>query len=198
MSVAALLICHSTRTWLTLGKPLFGEVGPVRSFSYRSTEFTDAAFARALWKFLDRCPAGGLALSSDEEVDFDELATDYAEIGALAGAGGIPMEEYLADEPVEPVTYYGKLRPGYPSTAPSGIVRRRGTGPTAHDEAFTRNLRWQPTEFLRRAALGLDDTDTVEISEADAVDFALGVIAAQLRSDWPERRRSAGRTSSSV
>jgi hypothetical protein len=193
-------MCHSSRTWLTLGKPLFADVGPVRTFSYRSSEFSDAAFARALWKLLDHCPAGDLELSSDEEVDFDELAADYAEIEGLAGAGGVPMDQYLADQPGGATTYYAKTRPGYPRSAPAGIVRRSGTGVTAVDEAFTRNLRWEPTEFLRRAALGLDDTDTdtdtVEITEADAVDFALGVLAARLRSDWPERRRAAGWTSS--
>jgi hypothetical protein len=40
-----------------------------------------------------------------------------------------------------------------------------------HDEAFTRNLRWEPTEYLRRYHLGHDDVDHVEITEAEADAF---------------------------
>jgi hypothetical protein len=84
----------------------------------------------------------------------------------------------------------GRLRPGHPRSNPSGIVRRREG--TAVDEAFTRSLRWEPTEYLRRHALGLDDTDHVQITEAEAVDFALGVIAARLRPRVPPAQPPAG------
>lgn len=39
------------------------------------------------------------------------------------------------------------------------------------DEAFTRNLRWEATEYLRRYELGDNDPDHVEITEAEAAAF---------------------------
>jgi hypothetical protein len=44
-------------------------------------------------------------------------------------------------------------------------------GAEAHDEAFTRNLRWEPTEYLRLYELGHNGVDHVEISEREAAAF---------------------------
>ncbi|MFD5518150.1 hypothetical protein [Streptomyces sp. NPDC127066] len=41
----------------------------------------------------------------------------------------------------------------------------------AHDEAFTRNLRWEPTEYLRLYELGHNEVDRVEITDAEASAF---------------------------
>lgn len=71
------------------------------------------------------------------------------------------------------ITYYAKISEGFPRSSPRGIVRRRviGNGEETHDEAFTRNLRWEPTEYLRLYELGHNDIDHVEISEAEAAAF---------------------------
>ncbi len=170
MSISALLVCGSTRRTLGPGKPLRRPDGTVATFAYRSAEASDATFARALWTFLDGCAAGGLRLCFSGDPDFDEVA-GYPDVGG---------PEYPAGVREEPTTYYAKLRPDHPRSDPSGIVRRRG-GPAAVDEAFTRSLRWEPTEYLRRHALGMDDTEHVEITEAEAVDFALRALARRLR-----------------
>lgn len=193
MSVAAYLVCHHDQTLLGLGKPLRPSTGEIRAFSYRSGD-ADATFARSLWKYLAGCPGDGVALHFDSDPEFDDIA-EYREIGGDVEDGDLPLPDYLADEPAEPVVHYAKLRPGHPRSDPSGIVRRRGADRPV-DEAFTRNLRWEPTEFLRRAALGLDDTDYIEIPEAEAVTFVLRLLAARLRPGWPQddqRRVSAPR-----
>ncbi|MEU2909106.1 pentapeptide repeat-containing protein [Streptomyces massasporeus] len=69
------------------------------------------------------------------------------------------------------ITYYAKFSEGYSRSNPQGIVRRRMVNGVAHDEAFTRNLRWEPTEYLRLYELGHNEVDRVEISEAEAVAF---------------------------
>ncbi|GHK01040.1 hypothetical protein SY2F82_28370 [Streptomyces sp. Y2F8-2] len=69
------------------------------------------------------------------------------------------------------ITYYAKFSEGYSRSNPQGIVRRRMVNGVAHDEAFTRNLRWEPTEYLRLYELGHNEVDHVEISEAEAAAF---------------------------
>lgn len=69
------------------------------------------------------------------------------------------------------ITYYAKLHDGHTRSNPSGILRRRTTDGISHDEAFTRNLRWEPTEYLRRYGLGHDDIDHVEITKREADAF---------------------------
>ncbi|MGD6742821.1 hypothetical protein ACOKM3_13365 [Streptomyces sp. BH106] len=70
-------------------------------------------------------------------------------------------------------TYFAKIRDGYPRDRPSGILRRRvvGRGRRTFDEAFTRNLEWQPSEYARLHELGHNDVEHAEISEAEAVAF---------------------------
>lgn len=192
MSISAHLVCRSGRSRLGLGKPVRQPDGTITAFSYGSGDSSDAEFARALWKFLDACPDADLGLCFSGDPDFDDLM-GYREVGGWPEDGDVPFDEYLAGDPEEAVSYYAKLRPGYPRSAPSGIVRRRGAhGSGAVDEAFTRNLRWEPTEYLRRHALGLDDTEHVAITEAEAVDFALGVVAARFRPRVPLVNPPAG------
>lgn len=69
------------------------------------------------------------------------------------------------------VTYYAMFSDGYSRSSPHGIVRRRIVSGVAHDEAFTRNLHWEPTEYLRLYALGHNEVDHAEISEAEAAAF---------------------------
>lgn len=178
MSTSAHLACPAHQLSIGLGKPLRDADGNLLRFAHAGDRF-----AEALWAFLEECGGDRLVLADSGDADFETIA-EYREIGGWVEDGDVPIDDYLAGHPVEPVQYYGKLRPGYPRSAPSGIVRRRGEGPGVVDEAFTRNLRWEPTEYLRRHALGLDDTENVEITDAEAVDFALGVIASQLRPVW--------------
>ncbi|MFF8831884.1 hypothetical protein [Streptomyces sp. NPDC015131] len=67
-------------------------------------------------------------------------------------------------------TYYAKISEGFPRSSPRGIVRRRiiGRGSETHDEAFTCNLRWERTEYLRRYDLGHQEIDRVKITEIEA------------------------------
>ena len=69
------------------------------------------------------------------------------------------------------ITYFAKIDEGHPRNSPHGIVRRRVENDRTHDEAFTSNLRWEPTEYLRLYDLGQNDTDHVEILETEAAAF---------------------------
>ncbi|NYV76585.1 hypothetical protein [Streptomyces sp. UH6] len=74
------------------------------------------------------------------------------------------------------ITYYAKVSEGYPRSTPRGIVRRRVDEERTYDEAFTRNLRWESTEYLRRYELGHNDVDHVEISTVEAARFIESAI----------------------
>ncbi|MFG3282909.1 pentapeptide repeat-containing protein [Streptomyces sp. NPDC048111] len=86
----------------------------------------------------------------------------------------------VIDPAAAPVTYYAKIGDGYPRSGPRGIVRRRFLDGVAYDEAFTRNLRWEPTEYLRLYELGHNEVGHVEITEAEA-DAFVAVVTAKLR-----------------
>lgn len=91
-------------------------------------------------------------------------------------ANGFMATELIDTAPVEPTkprtTYYAKIDARHPRNDPRGVVRRRETGGVPQDEAFTRNLRWEPTEYLHRFQLGHNDVEHVEISTAEADAFA--------------------------
>lgn len=69
------------------------------------------------------------------------------------------------------ITYFAKISEGYPRSSPRGIVRRRVDDGRTYDEAFTRNLRWEPTEYLRLYELGHNEIDHVGITEIEAAAF---------------------------
>ncbi|GHB84273.1 hypothetical protein GCM10010347_63980 [Streptomyces cirratus] len=69
------------------------------------------------------------------------------------------------------ITYYAKIDERHPRQSPRGIVRRRIDEDGTYDEAFTRNLRWEPTEYLKLYALGHDDIDHVPVCEHEAAAF---------------------------
>ncbi|MFJ9976346.1 hypothetical protein [Streptomyces cyaneofuscatus] len=73
------------------------------------------------------------------------------------------------------MAYFAKISSGYPRHGPRGIVRRRvdDEGRT-HDESFTRNLRWEPSEYLKLYDLGHNDSDHVRITEIEAAAFIEG------------------------
>ncbi|MFI0220139.1 hypothetical protein [Streptomyces lydicus] len=69
------------------------------------------------------------------------------------------------------ITYYAKVSDGSPWPNPRGIVRRRIDEGQTCDEAFTRHLRWEPTEYLKLVDLGHNDVDHVKITEIEAASF---------------------------
>ncbi|MFK0293927.1 hypothetical protein ACIQU6_26145 [Streptomyces sp. NPDC090442] len=80
------------------------------------------------------------------------------------------------------ITYYAKVSEGHPRHSPRGIVRRRIDDGDTHDEAFTRNLRWEPTEYFKRYELGHNEVDHVKITEVEAAAFIESVTAKILGS----------------
>ncbi|MFD4942201.1 hypothetical protein ACFVYE_02230 [Streptomyces sp. NPDC058239] len=77
------------------------------------------------------------------------------------------------------ITYFAKIDERNPRSNPRGVVRRRVDDDQTYDEAFTRNLRWEPTEYLRRYALGHNDIDHVGISATEAAAF-IGAVTKKL------------------
>lgn len=74
---------------------------------------------------------------------------------------------------METTTYYGILAGGRQPDNPSGVLRRRVVDDEPPvDEVFSRNLRWEPSDFLfRYHMLGHNDTDYVEITKEQADAF---------------------------
>ncbi|MGW6270302.1 pentapeptide repeat-containing protein [Streptomyces sp. NPDC055060] len=112
-----------------------------------------------------------------------------AEGESVRELAGLEPELWLSDRgasvevlnsPPGSVTYYARIDDEFPRERPAGIVRRRRAGQTFHDEAFTRNLRWEPTEYLRLYDLGHTDSDHAEISEEEVNQF-ISRITAKLR-----------------
>ena len=69
------------------------------------------------------------------------------------------------------ITYYARVGDGRSRDNPAGIVRRRIDDGLTHDEAFTSNFRWEPTEYLALHDLGHNDDDHVRITEIEAAPF---------------------------
>ncbi|MQA13424.1 MAG: hypothetical protein GEV09_04395 [Pseudonocardiaceae bacterium] len=70
--------------------------------------------------------------------------------------------------PEDFVTYFAKVSDRHPRSNPRGIARRRMVNGHLIDEAFTRNLRWEPTDYFQRYRLGHNDVDHVKITSAEA------------------------------
>ncbi|MGW0737016.1 pentapeptide repeat-containing protein [Streptomyces sp. NPDC002851] len=105
--------------------------------------------------------------------------------GALRELAGLELELWLngcgasvdvLNSPPGTVTYYARIDDEFPRERPAGILRRRRAGQSFRDEAFTRNLRWEPTEYLRLYELGHNEDDHVEITEAEANQFISRII----------------------
>ena len=73
--------------------------------------------------------------------------------------------------------YYARLAAGRTRENPSGVLRRRREGEHTVDEAFTRNLQWELTDYFDRVRLGHNDDDHVEITEAEAQQFVERITA---------------------
>ncbi|MEU8516845.1 hypothetical protein AB0C76_35445 [Kitasatospora sp. NPDC048722] len=103
------------------------------------------------------------------------VAGDGTATGTAAPASSCsPAAERGADvEVLSGFTYYARFDETSTSSRenPYGIVRRSTIDGIDIDEAFTRNLRWEPTEYLRRYYLGHNDDDHAEITRAEADAF---------------------------
>ncbi|MGW1784025.1 hypothetical protein ACWCQQ_33695 [Streptomyces sp. NPDC002143] len=69
------------------------------------------------------------------------------------------------------MTYYALIRDGYPRENPSGVVRRRVSDGVESEEVFTRNLRWEPSDYLLKYSIGHNDVEHIEISEEEVMAF---------------------------
>lgn len=103
--------------------------------------------------------------------------------------GGVPLSSprfARRNKPMtEPnITYYAKLAGDRTRDNPSGLVRRIHTTPTPTDEAFGRDLRWHPTEYLSKYRLGHNDVDHEEITLEEAA-----TIVSRWRVKWAEEDR---------
>ncbi|WP_326847347.1 pentapeptide repeat-containing protein [Streptomyces kaniharaensis] len=91
---------------------------------------------------------------------------------------GLALQRWLTErgadvEVLSGFTYYARFDESSTSSRenPYGIVRRSTVDAIDIDEAFTRNLRWEPTEYLRLYYLGHNDDDHAEITRAEADAF---------------------------
>lgn len=82
------------------------------------------------------------------------------------------------------ITYYAVLGGDRTRDNPSGLVRRIHTTPRSTDEAFGRDLRWHPTEYLRKYFLGHNDDDHEEITLEEAA-----TIISRWRVKWADEDR---------
>jgi hypothetical protein len=92
----------------------------------------------------------------------------------LTGPGGMrvtsePDGRLAASVPR--VRYFGSLPLGRTRATVAGVVRSTLVDGHRVDEAYTRNLRWEPTTALRDRDAGHDDRDYVELTEAEAEEF---------------------------
>ncbi|MFG2722801.1 pentapeptide repeat-containing protein [Streptomyces sp. NPDC048416] len=167
-----------------------------RGASLRGARLDGASLIDTLFQGAD------LSDASLRETSFKVVVDEHTVVRGLSGTaygpmvvesggrrrevGGRALELWLAgrgadvrviDPGSRGLTYYAKIGDGHARSNPRGVVRRRFLDGVAHDEAFTRNLCWEPTEYLRLHELGHNDIDHVEISEREADAFVVAVTA---------------------
>lgn len=181
MSRHVYLACPEPGLKLAIGRPLDVkwialEVAP-NSLLRPGHRPTRRVLLQTLSKLLTDHPIGGMSLCEGRSRRLNGLR----EIGGDAEDGGIPFADYLADQPLEWVTYYFRTRTGIPRLL-GGVVRRREIDGVAEqvDEAFTRRLRWEPTDYLDRYRRKHDDIDRIEFSEGEAFQFVLRRLVSRL------------------
>ncbi|MFD8723554.1 hypothetical protein ACFV2H_37715 [Streptomyces sp. NPDC059629] len=79
------------------------------------------------------------------------------------------------------VTYFAMLGFGASRDNPIGIARRRIVDDVRFDEVFTRNLRWEPTEYFVLYMLGHNEIEHVEINKQEADAFVARISARATR-----------------
>ncbi|MET7611859.1 pentapeptide repeat-containing protein [Streptomyces seoulensis] len=172
-----------------------------RSASFRGARLNGASFLSVRLEGADLTGATVAATKFDALLD-EETAVQglsgtiygparVSENGVLRELDGLTLELWLnhrgasvgvINSPPEQTTYYALIGEGNPRSNPEGVVRRRRAGEFVSDEVFTRNLRWEPTEYLRRYELGHNDLEHVEITK-DEVDRFISLITRQVYSE---------------
>ncbi|WP_327657686.1 pentapeptide repeat-containing protein [Streptomyces sp. NBC_00483] len=176
-----------------------------RSASFRHAVFDGAALQEV--SLLGADLTGASARNATLNVALDESTVVTGLTGEIRGPArlsegdterelaGLELELWLnsrgasvsvLNSPIGTVTYYARVDDEFPRERPAGIVRRRRAGKSLSDEAFTRNLRWEPTEYLRRYELGHNEDDHVEITEEEATRFILRFKAKFHRTNNPD------------
>jgi len=79
-------------------------------------------------------------------------------------------------DPPSGYQYFAALPRGYTRARPAGVVRRSRDGDRL-DQAFTRDLRWEPTTALRDHEYGDGYDDYVEITPDEVEAFVRDVTA---------------------
>lgn len=183
-----------------LGSAELAEVD-ARSASFRTARLNGASFLKA------RIEGADLTDAAVQETTLDVLLDERTVVRGLSGTvygpahieehgslrelAGLELELWLnqrgasvqvLNSPTNMVTYYALVSDDYPRSNPQGIVRRRRAGDFTSDEAFTRNLRWEPTEYLRLYELGHNDDEHVEITEKEARQF-ISMITRKLQNE---------------
>lgn len=187
------LACLERGVKLTIGLPVLDWKGQVTGFDVSAGAGggpTRRVRLQALSKLLADGPVDGLSMHSSRSTGLDGLR----EIGGTAEEGGIPFEDYLHDQPLEWITYYGRNRPGRLRYA---VLRRREIDGRieAVDEEFSRCLRWEPTDHLRRLELDHKDVEQIEISEGEAFQAVFHLLLKKLpfvTNTWPWERPDPG------
>ncbi|MFB7745481.1 pentapeptide repeat-containing protein [Streptomyces sp. NPDC056132] len=167
-----------------------------RQASLRGARLHGAALLGTLLQGAD------LTRASLKETSFGTVVDKHTVVQGLSGSvygpmtverdgrrdevGGRAMELWLngrgadvrvIDPDARDITYYAKIGEGCPHSSPRGVVRRRFLDGVSYDEAFTRNLRWEATEYLRLYELGHNEVGHVEITEAEVDAFVAAVTA---------------------
>ncbi|MFE0683183.1 pentapeptide repeat-containing protein [Streptomyces sp. NPDC058961] len=167
-----------------------------RQASLRGARLHGAALLGTLLQGAD------LTRASLKETSFGTVVDKHTVVQGLSGSvygpmtverdgrrdevGGRAMELWLngrgadvrvIDPDARDITYYAKIGEGRPRSSPRGVVRRRFLDGVSYDEAFTHNLRWETTEYLRLYELGHNEVDHVEITEAEVDAFVAAVTA---------------------
>ncbi|MCX4834898.1 pentapeptide repeat-containing protein [Streptomyces sp. NBC_01016] len=169
-----------------------------RAASFRHATLDGAAFGDVSLLGADLTGASAHDATLDVELDDSTVVTGLSgeirgparlsEGDAIRELAGLELESWLnsrgasvtvLNSPPGTVTYYARVDDEFPRERPAGIVRRRRDGTTFRDEAFTRHLRWEPTEYLRRYELGHNDDDHIEITEEETARFITRIRAEQ-------------------
>lgn len=176
------LACPERGLKLAIGRPRYDGANRITGFSTSSDRPAGSPTRRVLFQALSKLladnPASGMSLHESGSAGLGRLR----EIGGKVEERGVPFVDYLREQPVEWITYYGKLHTGFTRNNPSGVIRRRemSGGLGTEDEAFKRILRWERDHYLIGYTFGHDDIDHVEISEGEALRFVLRLLYSRL------------------
>lgn len=174
-----------------LAHPTMGPIGVREEFT---AEFANAFVfvVNTLRAIETRNPADGL-MSGGVIVPKDGSAVHWAptvpsvpEYLSQVGAG----DQQWPRSGAATVTYYALVDEDSSREDPLGIARRRVTDEGTFDETFTRNLKWEPTQYFEKYRLGHNEVDHVEITESGAEAF-IEMITRKLGS-WNLSGRACG------